>query len=427
MALSAAPITPFWQRLPRFFLFPLAPRTLGYLLFLAACCGAGLVLPMIKPLKLLITAVACLGAWLALTRYAYGVLEETARGHLTPEDYDRTDTSHRNSLPYKQFAVFFVMGLALGLCSLAGRFAAFVAQGVVNLSMPASIMVLTLTGSMGAALSPAGLWRVIRSIGLPYLGLCAFLFLLSLGGPELLKLVAPRLPLWAMVPGINFILMYFTLIMFNLMGYVLYQYHGDLGLAAEGDEGLAGPEGERATDPGERIAALISAGQVDQALDVAYEAQRLAPGDFRAQDRYLKLLLLGHKTERFLSHARSVLPVYLARGQLAEAWALWRRCRQLDAAWETPEATVLGLAQAAARGRDFRGALEVMKGFDRRYPGHGDIPAVYLLSAQILCEQFHQDPMAGRILETLKARYPDHPLRAEAERYLATLARLAQA
>jgi len=35
--------------------------------------------------------------------------------------------------------------------------------------------------------------------------------------------------------------------------------------------------------------------------------------------------------------------------------------------------------------------------------------------------------MAGRILETLKARYPDHPLRAEAERYLATLARLAQA
>lgn len=427
MAPSAVPITPFWQRLPRFFLFPLAPRTLGYLLFLSACCGLGLILPLGKFFKIVVTVVACIGAWLALTRYAYGVLEETAQGHLTPEDYDRSDTSHRNSLPYKQFGVFFVMGLALGLCAMLGRFAAFVAQTVVNLSMPASIMVLTLTGSTGAALNPVGLWRVIRGIGLPYLGLCAFLFLLSLGGPELLKLVGPRLPLWAMVPGINFILMYFSLIMFNLMGYVLYQYHGSLGLAAEGDGGQVVPEDDRTGDPGERIAALISAGQVDQALDVAYEAQRLTPEDFRTQDRYLKLLLLGHKTERFLSHARTVLPTYLARGRLAEAWALWCRCRQLDGAWETSESTVLALAQAAARGRDFRGALEVMKGFDRRYPGHGDIPAIYLLSAQILCEQFHQDPLAGRILETLKARYPDHPLRTEAERYLATLARLAQA
>lgn len=433
MAASPSPgVSPFWLRLPRFFAYPLHGQPLLYMALLAGCSLLVPALPVPYPFDLLIVHA---GIWLAFIRYAYGVLEQTALGRLTPDQHQAADDSQRNSLPYKQFGVFLAMGIGVGLVGSLGRFPMFLAESFANLAMPASIMILAMTGSAGAALNPLGQLGVMRAIGLPYLGLCGFLFLLSFGGPQLLMVLGPILPEWLVLPCLNFVLMYFTLIMFNLMGYVLYQYHQELGYgvevqfeeAREGTKSGGAPEVLR-DEAGEAIAGLVAEGKLEQALEIAYEQQRQDPENDLAQERYIKLLLLANKRERFLSQGRHVISRRLRRGRGDAALDAYQRCLAEDPGFE-PEygKEVLLLAEVARQRRDYAGALALVKGFDRRYPQHQDIPAVYFFSAQVLCEHYRQDAAARKLLQVLLARYPEHPLGPEVERYLATLERLSVA
>lgn len=429
-ASPGAGVSPFWLRLPRFFTYPLHGQPLLYMALLAGCSLLVPALPVPYPFDLLIVHA---GIWLAFIRYAYRVLEQTALGRLTPDQHQAADDSQRNSLPYKQFGVFLAMGVGVGLVSTLGRFPMFLAESFANLAMPASIMILAMTGSAGAALNPLGQLGVMRSIGLPYLGLCGFLFLLSFGGPQLLMVLGPILPEWLILPCVNFVLMYFTLIMFNLMGYVLYQYHQELGYTVAVPFEAAQPASvnESATlrdEAGEVIAALVTDGKLDQALEAAYEQQRQDPENDQAQERYIKLLLLANKRERFLSQGRQVISRRLRRGRGETALDAYQRCAAVDPGFEPEDGgEVLPLAEVARKRRDYAGALALVKSFDRRYPQHRDIPAVYFFSAQVLCEHYRQDAAAQKLLQVLLLRYPEHPLRPEVERYLATLARLSMA
>jgi TolA-binding protein len=66
-----------------------------------------------------------------------------------------------------------------------------------------------------------------------------------------------------------------------------------------------------------------------------------------------------------------------------------------------------------------------MRRFDRRYPDHPHIPAVYLLSAQILSEHYKMDKEALQILQALQAKFPDHALAKEARQYQDVLNKVA--
>jgi hypothetical protein len=83
------------------------------------------------------------------------------------------------------------------------------------------------------------------------------------------------------------------------------------------------------------------------------------------------------------------------------------------------------LASAARMGNRQQLALDLMRRFDRRYPEHPHIPAVYLLTAQILSEHFNMHKEAMQILHAIPAKFPDHALVGEAGQYLEGLSKLA--
>lgn len=251
-------ITPFWQRIPLFFRYPLHAEPLLYMAALSLATLIGLILPLPSP------------------------LDQTSLGLLTPEQHRFYDAGERANLPYKQFAVFFVAGFVISLAGGLGEFAVGLVMIFFVLSMPASIMILSITQSFRAGLNPLAAIGMMRVIGLPYLGLCAFLFLLSSSQGILQMALLPRVPDWMLIPLLNFVAMYFTLIMFNMMGYVVYQYHAPLGVGIS----AAAPVAATAADTVDAIGQLIGAGQLDAALELAYEAQRVAPGDVKAHDRY---------------------------------------------------------------------------------------------------------------------------------------------
>ncbi|HWU84695.1 MAG TPA: hypothetical protein VN028_05125, partial [Rhodocyclaceae bacterium] len=115
----------------------------------------------------------------------------------------------------------------------------------------------------------------------------------------------------------------------------------------------------------------------------------------------------------------------LAQGQAARAVTLYQALRQGPDAIQLGADQILPLAKLASQQRDYQLALELVRGFDKRFPGHADIPGVYYFSAQLVSEQFRQNDMASRILESMLARFPDHALAGEARHYLEVLQRMA--
>jgi hypothetical protein len=424
--MEVAEIQPFWLRMPRFFLYPLHLEPLLYMIFLSCATLLALIVPLPLILGFLLVF---LGILLAFIRYAYKTLDRTAMGFLAPDQYVNYDDSGRAGLPYKQFGIFFVIGALLGLAERAGGlvFGAALMYGL--LSMPAATMILTVTRSFWSALNPFAVIRMMTTIGMPYLGLCAFLFLLSASQGVLQSFLAPRVPQWMALPTLAFVAMYFTLIMFNMMGYVLYQYHHLLGVRVRNDRlGGGAGAGSRAAGGGETAsyADLIASGQIGEALDQAYEERRIDPENVAANDRYHKLLLLSERKERLQSHTRSYLALLLKKGLAAEAIKLYGATREKMPDFEPEEpAQLLRLAEAARQARDFTLALSLLNGFDKRFPKSEEIPAVYFFAAQTLCENFREDAKARQLLTKLLKHYPTHPVSDKARQLLNFLEKLA--
>lgn len=461
--------TPFWNRIPRFFLFPLNPAIIGRIALFSAIPAIGAFATSMGTIFIAAMGLSLL-AWIFFLRYGSRILNETSRGRLSPADYAPEIDPELTHLPYSMFGFGFVTSMFIGLVTyFFGEKAGMGADVIVMAMTPAAFMVLVHTRSLWSALSPGQSWGLIGSVGKPYWLLCLFLFCLSSAQAYIayllyMKGIAPLQEHWVelqamlsniqsqedfdeaqaalqgfgaflsqqrprlamSIAGINGAAMYFCMIAFNMMGYVLYQYHHVLGIQVDDQPRRRGGRPQEPRDENaDQIAALIAAGDMNKALDIAYEAQRLDAEDVAAQERYHKLLHLAGKTERLLVHANRFIALLLRKQMPGKALEAWRRCRELDAEYRPEDpATIFALAQAARGIRDNRLALEIVNAFDKKHPRHPLIPEVYLFSGMILCEDMRQDAMADRIFATIQARYPDHPCALKAAEYRATLARM---
>lgn len=453
-------VTPFWRRIPKFFLFPGKLPALARVVLLSALAAFPFVL-MNGAFFLPLLAVASFVAWVVLFRYAYRVLEQTSLGRLSPADYPLDAGAAGHYKPYKQMAVFVIMFVAVGaVAALLGPWLGLVAYALVVFAMPASIMAVAIEDRVFAALNPSKLAHLMSSIGWPYLVLCFFLLMLSSGqgvlsqwllehsfgalkqlaaaGEEMSETDVRALIAelqgrvkWTMLL-LNFIAMYFTLIMFNLMGYVLYQYHKAIGLDVQVDFDRSEEATRRATATADPVAAqigkLVSQGDVDAAIEVAYEDQRTNPHSIAAHERFHRVLLLGQRKERMLTHAQKFISLLLRQEQPQRALEVLQEALRLDENFRPAEGReVLPLARAAVAGRQADLALRLLRQFDKRFPGDPDIPNVHVLSAKVLCEHFRKDEQAREILQGVVAKYPNHAATEEAKGFLQVLDKLRHA
>ena len=416
-------VTPFWQRLSLFFRYPFYSGPLIYIGSLSLLCsllGIGLGL---SGLIIILLVVGFL-----FFRLALRVMEQTAVGRLHPDQYMLTTSEDSAPGVFGLLAIQIVWGFFLGLNThFFGLFGNFLGSVLYSVLLPACIMVYVVTGSVLRALNPAQFLHVVATIGMPYFGLSGLLFMLTLSFPQAVKLVGGILSgsQFLAIFVVAFLFMYFYLIMFNMMGYVLYQYHRDLGYDADidfedADDGTGAhekahqPSADEVLD--ERVADLISEDELEEAINIAYEAQRLNPENPKAIDRYFKLLVLADKTEKALSYGRRAIRTLLENERFEAAYNLYKECQKLGDFVAEDGHQAFGLAQGAKMKKDIDGAVALIRGFDKKYPGNADIPAVYLFSAEILVDAYREDEKALKILQVLIERYPHHPLREEAER-----------
>ena len=420
-------ITPFWNRIPQFFLFPLSPQPLLFMLGVAA---ALLLASLLPPLRLPIAFLAVLG----FLRYCYAVLDRAAFGLAsTPRLDSQAAGVYR---PWKQLAVLLVYGLMVAFSqAVLGTIAAHAIEYTLLLLLPANVMWLGLTNSLLASLNVVKLFGLMRAIGWPYLALCVFVVLLSAAADTVSYfLMFPLGSTVFAVPAFALAQMYFILITFNMLGYALYQYRERLGLRPVGENAKAAPatfnlalevrriEAAPATLDA-RIKQLLDARQPRAATNLTHELARLNPDNRHYNERYRSVLEATGNHDLLVRHAAQYVEVLLKAGDTAAALELYRASRRSDPSFHLQEAEAqLALARAATNAGEDQLAVEMIQDFDLTYPLSDERAAAYLLGARLLNERYQNADEARRLIGEMLRKFPATPLAAEARAYLARLA-----
>lgn len=415
-------IKPFWQRLPSFFAYP---AHLSPLLFIFALTVANILIG-----NTVFGFLIQLLMFIVFMKYAYVVLEQTSQGYLKPERITWSLLSEGLELPFKQlFVVFLLIVINTELYALGGDGLLFVGQIITALFFPASVMVLAVENSFLRAINPVTLIGVIKRIGTPYLLLWVFLYLLMGGVMEATYYMAQYLPADFYIPISNFMSMYFTLVVFHMMGYVLYQYHEELGfgIQQEYSEEVPSQQPVQVTAPGLReVEILFHEGKLDEAHERLVKHIKEHPGNMQYRELLHRLLINTGDKEGLRNYSADYIVRLILDEKPSEAQRVFTDCYKLDKDFKFGTAKQRHMmAELLHNNGQVRAALALLNNLHGDFPGYGGIPDAYLLVAKILCEKFNEDAKARQVLEFVEQRYPSHPRIPQVKEYMALMTSLA--
>ncbi|MEO7064984.1 MAG: DUF4013 domain-containing protein [Dokdonella sp.] len=415
------PIEPFWQRLRAISFYPAHTGALSTIAVLALC-------HMVDYLPLGIFGwIATLLIWVTLYKYAFECLRASADGRLEPPEFA---TSVDDSLGWMQIwlQVAFVVMNIVGFL-LFGPVGGTLCAIVLALALPGAIMSLAMDENLAHALNPGTWLAIFARIGWAYLAVAGLYFMFNVSQRYAQALVVPFLPPFVSLLVFYFIANYVVVATFHLMGYLIYQYHEEVGY-----EPAAPKIALRRTsdDPDQttldEAAQHVRDGQLDAAREMIGTQLRGRGGSDALHTQYRKLLALGEHTGEQLRHGREWISVLLAQDKDRRAVDVARECLGLDPAFQLAEpGEVARVAQKAVDSGATQVALKLVSGFHKRHPKHRDIPQNYLLAAKLLAERMGKDTEARALLDQLTRAYPDHPLAAEITAYRQFLDKLGSA
>ncbi len=421
-------IRPFWQRIPQFFLFPLQfPPLLFMLLLTVLSIIVNKVPAEILPFGILIE----LAMFMLFMKYAYVVLEHTAQGHLQAQRIHGKLLIENLETPFKQLFIVFVFFMGLSeLADLENKVPLYIGMLFTALIFPASIMILAVEHKLFRAINPVILLGLIRRIGYAYLIMCLFLLLLLMSAMQATDMMVEYLPASIYMPVGNFIIMFFALIMFDMMGYVLYQYHEKLGYQIQHEYSEPGDTTSwpHETEPALRkIEILFHEGKLDEAQARLVKMILEHPGNMQYRERLHRLMLARRDLPGLRDYSADYITRLMLENRPSEALRVFTDCYKLDNEFKFGNGRQrYAMAQLLSKNGQARSALNLLTNLHVDFPGYEGIPDAYMLVAKILCESFNEDKKARQILEFLQNKYPQHPRIPQVKEYMTVVTGLRQ-
>jgi TolA-binding protein len=415
-------IDPFWKRMPQFFLYPFSFRPLLLMLGLSLIASL-LTRPGIIGL---LTTIA---VWGVAFKYAYAILQSTARGDLTTPKLDSRTLSENFGPVVKQVgiyvAIFFVAGIVFAKLGAAGGAVYLI---LATLFLPAMIILLVTTGSLIQAVNPMMFVTLALRIGWGYLLMYFFYSILG-GAPALLgRHVIQFLPPLLQVFLFTLIKIYYTFISYHLMGYVILQYHQDIGYEVDvedfKDEETEKDQAMAAADDPEsrmlkRINQLIKEGNFEGAREVIEnETGGQGIAGPLLSERYFTLLKMTGAKNRLMVHGRNHLDLLVHGNKKTEAMDVYVECLSRDPGFSPAAGALFKLGGWFNETGKSREAIGAFSKLTQAYPQDPLVPKSYFRAAQIFNDRLMNPEKAKKILNGLVKKYPDHDIIPFVQRYL---------
>lgn len=413
-------IDPFWDRMPKFFSYP-AQRQPLLLIFSLALITA--FFPASVIIQLLFFVIS--------TKYAYAIMTTTAKGNLQAPAITLDLLNKNIEQVFKQYVVFFLFGVAGSFIQNAiGGIGTILFSAFVTIFLPAIIMLLVATDSITAALNPMIFVPVVTRIGWRYFLMYAFLILLPTAPAALIHYMPDILPQFLQIFLQVSFQHYYTFIAYNLMGYVLLQYHEEIGYEVDYDFFLKNSveEGEQQQlSPNAQfqnvINIMIKSGRNEEAIEAILEKTK---GKFDEEDvelsgKFLTLLKVCQRSKGIAHHAPNHLDLLVRLGKKTKAFELFDEMFSGSGTLEPSAKSFVKIADWFHSRHDYKKAISCYARFIQSNSKHPALPEAYFALLKILHEHASNTPKAKLLANGLIQQYPDHALIPEVKSYLGAM------
>lgn len=404
---------PFWNRLRPMMLYPLRGASVITLLILTLCSLAAFV-PIVGRLVALLV-------WMAAYKYAFEILRATADGH---EDPPESVLKIESGVVWRLLAMQFVYIVAILLAALfGGPVVGLVAIAAIVFLQPGCIMSLAIDGSLLNALNPATAFGIVARVGWPYLAVFGLLFVIQASVATAGYWMAKFVPLLLGGPLLTLVSFWGLFAAFHLMGYLVYQYHEELGYEPEAHRNRLPALYDRDGDLLERAQELVRDGHNDAAMEHLRGEIRTRAVTPAVHDLYHRLLRsAGAPLAERSEHSRQYLNLLMIEKQEARALGVLREALDADPDF-APMQTEHGerLAERARMSGQSQTAADTLRALLRHSPKHPAAPRWALDAALLLVDRLGRDDEARVLLEQAIARCEDEQLREKLEAALKPL------
>ncbi len=375
---SAATDEPFWRRLDKSFKYPLNTYALVMIIGVSILSSILAFVPFAIVWQLILTG--------AMVSYCFACLKQTAIGNFAAPDIT---TAFQGGLELlaRLLAIFVVTIVFVGLIfTYLSPLLGFLAGVIAIVFMPATIILFGFSNSLVEAINPLKQFRLITAVGLPYGLILVFIFIMSASVGIINEIIGFQfsivsITLQAVVSN------YYLVVMFHIMGYMIFQYQGELGFTARADHG----EGHKFREESEKtkhlVDILVKEGEFSLAIKELKQAIKKFPDDPHFVKLYFEFIHASKNTNAIAEFGNYYL-AYLIRHHANHSLnPVYKRILQIKPDFQPDKAEIrYHLAQELYQAGDCRTAVKVLNHLHKEFPHFVSLPAAYELMAECLGE-----------------------------------------
>ncbi|HEY9029873.1 MAG TPA: hypothetical protein VIM93_00805 [Kangiella sp.] len=414
-------VEPFWNKLSLFNGYPFQKNAINFLgVFMVMAFVVGVINNFI-PIWLINVILKLILFSVGIT-YVFSVLTKVARGNFEAPSYDEVNLNNSTNMTGKVIGLYlFLIGTGITITVTFGWIGLLSAWVALGFFLPAMMINLAMVRSIEAAINPADLLRTIVGIGWPYLLLVLFVYLIGIGQEFAQNTIYFWLPEFISYPLIYGALGFFHIMMFSMLGYVVYQYHAELGYGINAEQ-IMNNENVQQVEELRKLAhsdVYIQEGRFDDAEAVLYETAKNPQYSSLALERLIKLNMARNNPVATVKAARAYYDQKDLFKHAPKALALYQEIDSFEPRFKPMNANARAVLIGAIRNPKLLPVVEKLT-TDMQEKLEQDPALAQALSAEakFYAEVMNDDDKAIDLLEKLLAKFPHGSHKIEAERLL---------
>ena len=372
--------TPFWRRLPESFRYPLESNAIILII------GISIISAIVSSLPFgFILVVAVEGAFI---KYCFSCLNDTSDGKFTAPKIESA---------YKGALSIALMMIGLGICAFSIIFliekltnpgiANFIAVLMV-VSTPAIVIVYAITDDLKTAVNPISILRLMLNVGLSY-GLLLGFILLMFGSVNLInQFIGENV---SFLSGViqSIVTNYYLVVLFHMMGYMIFQYQAELGFSARVDDGVLREKRDDIDVLKSRIDITIKEGDYEEAALIFEKTIKSFPKERYFFEQYFQFLMAVDLKQKQSEWMKDFIPKYfeflIKNNLLNKIPTSYKLVINKDKEYQFNSAELkLNVAKACFTKGEARLVVHLLNGLHKKHPDFEFSSESYLLMEDAL-------------------------------------------
>ncbi|MCF6317963.1 MAG: DUF4013 domain-containing protein [Proteobacteria bacterium] len=369
-------VTPFWRRLQESFTYPVNFESILLIIGLAVLSTIANYMPFSFLISLLLTS--------ALLKYSFSCLENTSHGVLEAPDVTQAYGGGFGLALQVIFMVIAILGIIWVTNYFLGSMLASLVAIVLIAGFPAMIINFAMTENFIQALNPMSMLRMMASIGLPYGLLLAFILIMSGSVGVISQFIGHDFSLVSSILQ-SIVSNYYTIVVFHMMGYMIYQYQDELGIERISIVRNNKSRKSLLEDNLSHIDILLKEGKLEEAIVLYDEVILSNPEEKNLKSNFFELLLVTKSSKELDRFAPKYFDYLLQSNSEDKLPISYQRVIKVNPKFnpETAEQR-FKLAQICQHRGDSKSVIRLVNGLHKSHPAFNQLSEAYTMMANAL-------------------------------------------